>query len=194
MYTTLIQKKGLFCSREFKLIKDRVIIKEKNIRKILQYEVMLDNIGHEKYYEAENTSIGKYVTLIIFLIPFLFIYLYFKQKIELDVVMFTSMVCWIFSTFSALKPNKDDIILIGSYRPIYFYRDKPKEEIALEFIDNVIQASKLYMKDKYTRPETYLSSCEYWEMIENLKSRDIISDEEFLSLKEKYQSYFLEKE
>ena len=65
MIKEFTQKRG-FNSRKFYLYPDKVIIESKTLRKIEKYEIKIDSIGFDTFYEADNTLVGK-IAFIVFL-------------------------------------------------------------------------------------------------------------------------------
>ena len=191
MIKEFTQKKGIFSSRKFTLTEDRLIIREKTISNITQHEIFLDRIGYDKYYKADNVIIGKAVTVFTIFMPFLSVSSYINGKIELSLLVFFFGFCWFLVLMSVLKSNQDDIILTGGSVEINFYRNKPNEKDVSSFINEIIYASKKYMKEKYLKFEEYSSKEEYWEILKYLKNRNILSESEFSLLKEEYGKEFI---
>ena len=184
-----VQRKGLL-SRKFILKNDRLVVREKTMSDIIQYEVMLDRIGYEKLYKAENTLLGKIFTIACFLIPFYTLYLYLQKEAQIESLIICVVLCWLMVIISLLRVNKDDVILIGGAQPISFYRNKPNEQLVSSFIDEVITTSKEYMKIQFLKFEDYSSKEEYWNVIRSLKRMNVLTEKEFSLLKEEFGKEF----
>lgn len=191
MIKKLTQKNGFFVSKTFTLNESKLIISEKTYSKRRQWEIPLDRIGYDKYYEAENTFVGKIATLVCFIIPLFTIHPYIKGELEIQPVFIIFGCFWFLVLMAVLRVNQDDIILIGGQVNVSFYRNKPNEEAVSNFIDEIVTASKEYIKKEYLKFEDYSSKEEYLNLLKNLKSRNILSNSEYSLLKEEAEKRFL---
>ena len=181
MSKEFIQKRGL-CYRKFTLLDDKISIKTKTYSKIKQCDIELDRIEYSISYEADNVFWGKIFLVITTIIPIVFIFVNFAIEPIAPLFLICSLF-WGLSLMNILKQHKDDINL--GY--IEFYRNKPDEQAVLNFIDEIIKASKKYTKEKYLVLEDYQDMGQYHEMLIQMRARKIISNKEFNSLLEEYK-------
>lgn len=182
------QKQGIFESRKFKLYSDKIHIETKNIRTNDTYEVKLEQIGYDKYYQSDSTTFGKIAQYIFIVIPIIVWIEYFINPAEkkFGICIFNTVIWWGIALIGYLKKNKDDIFLVGGEKNLVFYRTIPNEQAVLSFIDEVVKTSKNYLKEKFividsNIPEELFMSRLYW-----LKEREVITDRELFELKEEY--------
>lgn len=107
------QKRGLFNKKKITLKSDKSIVEETTAQSKKKYEIDLNDIGYKKYYEADNTAVGKIATAILFIIPMFLIGAYILGKTDLGSTVCVTILFWLFVIFSLLKSNKDDIFLVG---------------------------------------------------------------------------------
>lgn len=183
----LVQKKG-FNKRSFTLLHDRLKIERKEKGKTFKHEVKLDHIGFEKEYYAAHNGYRKYATIVILFMMSVLIVLHVKENIDdlkgliLIILIFISVLIM---TWLGVKPQ-DDILLTGGSTNILLYRDTPNEEVVLNFIARINNASKLYIKNKYTEFDSTTDEQHYYATLKNLRDADIISAEEH----QEYKSHF----
>lgn len=177
-----IQKRG-FNYRKFFLKNDKIIVETKTIRKIDKFEVRLDRIGYDIYYQRDNVGVGKVMFWITSIAPFGFLIGSFYDKSLLPAqIILMFVICWTLSSLNYFKQHQDDIYLMGGQKNLVFYRETPNEESVLEFINEVINSSKLLLKEKYAIVDLSLSEEEFMGRLSWLIEKEVITNAEKVSL------------
>lgn len=185
------QKKGLFNKRIFILSENDLSIEFRDSSNINRYNLKLDEIGYQKNYIAKKPT-ASYIFGGLFIASSLILFLIFQlydQPFSSELMTTLLMFPFIFGLVAfllRLNEYPDDIVLIGGKYEVKFYRNKPNEDEVSEFINQIIIASKDYLKKKYIRFEK-ISEEEFFNTLEWLKSKDIISISEFHLLIEEFQ-------
>lgn len=186
--TEFVQKRGLQ-SRTFKLYNDKIIVETKTFKKNHKYELKLDRIGHEILYESDSVLPGKILCLILLAVPLILLTLKITgidTKTNYSMVCFNFLCCYLLALFCYLKPHQDDIIIVGSQNDLNFYRQIPDESEVLKFVNLVISQSKLYTKEKLSKYDSSINEESYFNKLNWLKEKDIISEIEFQKLKDEF--------
>jgi hypothetical protein len=76
----------------------------------------------------------------------------------------------------------DDIYLVGSTNLI-FYRNSPDENTVRAFIDNLNEVTKKFLKDKYTDFDEATTPEEFYNCIQWLYNKEIITRQEYIDYK-----------
>lgn len=151
MEKLLEQKQGANL-RKYILKEDRILVETRSLRNNEKYEVMLDSIGLDKLYKAESTIIGKIFFFVCLAIPIaMTIALLAGSQIETGTLVVNYVLWFGLAIAGYFRKSKDDIYLTGGPRALVFYRIIPNEKEVLDFIDEVIAASKKYLKEKYAK-------------------------------------------
>ena len=167
---------------------DKILIENKDAKKINRYEVKLDTIGYELNYQADNVLPGKIFFWVCLLLPIIYTATQiFSQTPDYRSAIIITVLFYFLAGLNYMKPHKDDIFLVGGQKNLVFCRNKPNEKSVLEFINLIVSESKKYSKEKYTyfdksTVEGELSSRLYW-----LKNKGIISIHELDQLMEEYR-------
>ena len=179
MIKEFTQKRG-FNSRKFYLYPDKVIIESKTLRKIEKYEIKIDSIGFDTFYEADNTLVGKIAFIVCIATPIFMtiLRLFPGQSLSNANLVISYVFCWGFALLNYLKQHQDDIFLKGQQN-LVFYRNFPIEQEVIEFINLVISTSKKYLKKKYFRFDNYTDENEFKNTMRWLLDKEIISASEF---------------
>ncbi len=181
-----IQKRG-FNIRKFYLYPDKVIIESKTLRKIEKYEIKIDTIGFDTFYEADNILVGKIVFIICIVAPIFMtiLRLFPGQSISNVNLVISYIFCWGFALINCLKQHQDDIFLKGQQN-LVFYRNYPSEQEVIEFINLIVSTSKNYLKKKYFRFDDYTAENEFKNTMRWLLDKEIISVSEFDKIKNEF--------
>jgi hypothetical protein len=182
------QRRGLNF-RKFYLYPNKIVIETKTIRKIEKYEVNIQYVGLDIFYQADNVLFGKIFTYICLFAP---IMLYAIQLLPIQKIMTSNLIllhvfCWLFALFSFLKQHQDDIILRGQTN-IEFYRKIPNEQSVLEFIELIKVTTKKYLKSKYYNTDNYIDYKVFNNTMNWLLEQDIISKSEFENIISVYKA------
>lgn len=187
MIKELVQKKGLNF-RKFYLYDDKIVIEERTSSKITKYDIELDEIGYKFFYEKENTNIGKIATWILATIPLILIIAYLLGALDGAPVIINSIVWGGLAIFGFVKQNKDDLILGGGQKAIFFYRNKPNEEAVMFFINKLIETSKKHIKKKYLMFKEYETDEEIINRLRWMLSIEVLSNKEYDIIREELKN------
>lgn len=174
--------------RKYLLYDDKLVVEMKSTRQIDRFEIRLDKIGFEKQYQAENTFVGRTILWVL-----LFVFLgicglaYVQNENKYPLIIIYSSLVFIIIALQIFKQPKDDIYLVGGQRNLVFYRKFPSEEETLKFVDQVIAASKKYIKEKYSVFDSNTLEPEYNARLIWLFQREIITREEMEELKDDFK-------
>lgn len=183
MIKEFTQKRG-FNVRKFNLYPDKIIIESRTLRKIEKYEIKIDSIGFDTFYQADNVLVGKTVFIICIAAPIIMtiLRLFPGQYISTANLIISYVICWAFALLNYLNQHQDDIFLQGQQN-LVFYRNYPKEQEVIEFINLVISTSKSYLKKKYFKIDDYTDENEFKNTMRWLLDKEIISVSEFEKIK-----------
>jgi len=183
MIKEFTQKRG-FNVRKFNLYPDKIIIESRTLRKIEKYEIKIDSIGFDTFYQADNVLVGKTAFIICIAAPIMMtiLRLFPGQYISTANLIISYVICWAFALLNYLNQHQDDIFLQGQQN-LVFYRNYPKEQEVIEFINLVISTSKSYLKKKYFKIDDYTDENEFKNTMRWLLDKEIISVSEFEKIK-----------
>ncbi len=186
MNTKFEQKRGINI-RKFLLKSDKIIVETKTIRKNNKFEVKLDKIGFDIHYQSDNTFAGKiFVGICILLVIGSIIAFFLSTGKNTNIWIFNAIIWALMALFGYFKPHQDDIYLVGGEINLVFYRDIPSEAAVLDFIEEIIEQAKIYLKEKYTVFDSSTPEQDFYGRINWLRDREIISYAEYIE----YKTYF----
>lgn len=183
MIKEFIQKRG-FNFRKFYLYSDKIVVESKTMSKIEKYEVKMDRVGFNTFYQADNVAVGKMLFVVFVIAPFFLLALrvYSEQKLSIEGLIIGTIFFWGFALLNYLKQHQDDIFLKGQ-QDLVFYRNIPSEIEVIEFIDLIVLTSKRYLKKKYFRFDENTDENEFKNTMRWLLDNDVISISEFEKIK-----------
>jgi hypothetical protein len=76
--------------------------------------------------------------------------------------------------------------LVGGQTNLVFYRDIPNEKEVLEFIEKVKDQVRRHLKEKYTSFDNITDEKDFYNRINWLRDREVISDTEHLEYKTRF--------
>lgn len=188
MENILEQKKG-FGRRKFTLTDDRIIIETKESQKSIKFEVKLDQIGYDIYYQSESSGAAKFLICFCAFLLFIFWGSFFfdDNRNLLGTIIFTILILFVMFLPFLIK-RKDDVYLTGGEQNLVFYRTVPNEEHVLSYVNAIIVASKQYLRKKYARVDIYVPEEVFLHRLSWLLEKEIISREEIEELKSDYRT------
>lgn len=191
MNKTLEQKRGLNL-RKHTLFDDYILVETKTIQKYERYEVKLDQIGWEKFYKAEPILLAKIFFYLCLALPSILTLMILLgiEGFELGTFVFNWVLWSIFALllYYRIKNPPDDVYLTGGQRNLLFYRAVPNEADVTQFLNQVIAASKIYIKEKYAKADIDIPQEVFHGRLNWLKERDIISESEYREMKIEYDN------
>jgi hypothetical protein len=183
MTTNLKQIRGPN-SRTFTLTSDRIIVETKTLRKNDKYEVKLDRLGLDIHYQSDNTMPGKIFLGVCIALVIVSIFGFFLSNENNSKIWIFNGAIWILmGCLAFFKQHQDDIYLVGGQTNLVFYRNIPNEKVVLEFIDKVRGQVKIYLKEKYTTFDIATSEQDFYNRLNWLRDREVISSAEFAEYK-----------
>jgi len=179
----LFQKRG-FNSQKFTIIDDHIQIEIKTLSKKTKYTVKLERLGFEIQYHATNTFLKKLAIIgcSIGIIALTILVIIAPKEIEFEMLFIFYVAALGIIIGSILKQYNDDIYLVGTTNVI-FYRNKPTEKEVLAFIDEVIKATKTFLKSKYTDFDEATTTQEFYNCLNWLYEKEIITRDEYIDYK-----------
>ncbi|MBS1644054.1 MAG: hypothetical protein JST36_03380 [Bacteroidetes bacterium] len=179
MAIELVQKKAWQTERRFVLYSDRLVVEAITWRRVVQYDVRLDQLGFDLRYEAENTAIWKLaLRCLVFTATFAVVGL----LEALDGAFLPWLLVTIFSfsaaTWVFFRPYQDDLILSGGAVPLRLFRATPSERIVLEFVEQIKSQYKENLKERYTVFDEATAESDYYARLGWLLENGVITEEE----------------
>jgi hypothetical protein len=185
--TKLNQKRG-FNSRKYTLYEDRILVESKTVQQIDKYEVKLNKLGFEIQYQADNTFGRKIFLSICIAIPVIVTIFELTMHNIGKINLLINNFCWLSIAFLIiLRQPLDNIFLVGGEKSLVFYRATPSEDEVLNFIEQVIGATKNNIKQKYLNYDEAVLGEEYLARVIWLKENEIITRVEFENLKNDFE-------
>jgi hypothetical protein len=181
---TLHQTRG-FNSKTFTIEKNRVCIETKSFSKATKVYVKLEKLGFELQYVKKNYYPKKILLAAIWFLPIVLTILLLLDtpNIAEEGVFAFYFIALIVSFVSATDSYQDDIYLTGGESALLFYRNRPNESDVLAFIDEVISSTKAFLKAKYTDFDEATTAQDFYNCINWLYNREIITREEYINYK-----------
>ena len=181
------QKRGLNL-RKYTLQTDRILVETKSLRKNEKFEIMLDSLGSDISYKADSTIVGKVFFYICLAIPIaLTAALVAGSKIDSGTLILNYVIWFGLAIANLLKQSQDDVFLVGGQKFLVFYREIPSEKEVLDYINEIIAASKDYMRAKYAKVDPDIPHDLFFARLLWLKERKIISESEYCDIKNEYE-------
>lgn len=186
MNNVLEQKRG-FGRRTFTLLEDRILVETRESQKNSKFEVKLDQIGYDIYYQSESRMSSILLVGICMLVMLIFLgVLLFDKNSSISATIIFIIIMGSIMTLPVLIKRKDDIYITGGEQYLVFFRTVPNEEYVLSYIDKIITTSKQYLKKKYAVVDMYVPEEIFLNRLSWLLEKEIISRNEFEELKSDY--------
>jgi hypothetical protein len=179
-------------SRKHILLSDKIVVEIKTLSKIDKYEVRLDRLGFDIHYQSDNTAVGKIFFVVCLIIVIASIVAIFLSK-EREAWIFNSILFGFLALFGYFKHHQDDIYLVGGTTNLVFYRNIPNEQEVLKFIEKVKDQEKTYLKEKYTAFDYTTDEKEFYNRLNWLRDRAVISQTEYTEYKNRFETHNLLK-
>jgi hypothetical protein len=174
-----LQTRRFFKKQEIEILRISLKIERKSFLDYVEYEIPFENIHNKKKVQTktnDNLLVISFALLIIGLLFFLF-----GSETALPTFLF---ICGIFFLLLALISRKKTITIPtydGNNIEIPF-NNKNKPDV-LEFSNKIIEASNNFLLNKYSKIDKALPLEGQLIKIEFLRDREILTDEEYDSLK-----------
>ena len=185
----VFEQKKRFDVRKYTLYSDKILVEIKTVRENERYELKLDKIGHNIHYQSDSMAVKKTAFYICFaVIPAIIWILHFMPPVQMDQgsAILGTAIFWAFALVILFRKHDDDIFLVDGQRSLVFFRTIPNEESVLNFINQVIETSRIYLKNKYGIIDINVPEDLFLSRINWLREEEIISEKEFYELKNGY--------
>lgn len=184
--------------KEFELLNNSSLrVREKESGELKEWTVNLDSIGYNLIYQ-ETTRRRLYIMasfLVAFLL-FITISLFLSDDFmgNLPVVIVSYVIFGLVITLSLFSPLKKEIHLVGGATNLTFFKDSPSHEEVSAFINEIIRLSKQQLLNKYAKIDAELPEETMFSQLNWLKNRDLLTEEEYIELKNEYKTQRLIKD
>lgn len=183
---TELRQKKLFQRKEYKLYDDKIFVKIKTHTEQNEWHSSLEEIGLKKLYKKQSKTVQLICSAVCFCIVLtaFFTYIFFPNQISTDSFVGNSIVWSLVGIGLLLIPIKNELIVYGGTQDLVFFRNLPNDESVEEFVNTVITKTKKFLRSKYAKVDKDLSKEIQIGNFNWLKNIEVISEEEYESLKE----------
>ena len=185
----ILKQKYFLASREFTLTDSEINAKYKTLKEHKEWTIKLDEIGNEILYRSFPKTPGYIAASVMGLFIIVLTLAFILDKGNPDIkILIVNYLIWIpLALFFLLKPAKKEIHILGGKYSLSFFQDRPNKEELKNFIDALLNSSKIYILEKYGKIDSDLPEATQMNILNWLKSRDIISQEKYEDLKHEYK-------
>lgn len=181
----LIQKKGLQ-RKQYKILDGKLYVNIKSTQEHNEWTCSLEELGLKKLYKKQpriilNISAAVCLTIVI---AALLTYIFAPEQMEQRTMYFNIGIWGFLTAFFLLIPTKNEIYLYGGTQDLSFFRNKPDEKTVDQFVDELIERTKQFLRNKYARIDKDLNKDVQIGNFNWLKNIEVITNEEFEELKE----------
>lgn len=179
MAIELVQKKAWQTERRFVLYSDRLVVESITWRRVVQYDVRLDQLGFDLLYEAENTAIWKLaLRFTMFTAAFAAIGLLGALEGDFLPWLLVTIFSFLAATWVFFRPYMDDLILAGGAVKLRLFRATPSEKVVLDFVEQIKFQYKENLKERYTVFDEATAESDYYARLGWLLENGVITEEE----------------
>lgn len=179
-----LKQKRIFDRKEFEIISNGLLIKEKSFSKYREVTVYFDQMTKETGRIKEGKR-GWLTAAIIFLVIAIAL---FASRLLGDEVEPAAEIFWLsFGVVCYLiyVMTYRDFLYLWCYDKtvIIFFNNKPSSEAVKAFINNILEKRKQYLRAKYAKVDLDYNKESQMRTFKNLLDEEIISEDEFDDLK-----------
>jgi hypothetical protein len=186
MMKEFAQKRGL-SSRRFTLLSDKIIIQTSTLSKNNKYEIKLDRLGLNVHYQSDNTILGKiFLVVCVIIIAALTVSYFLGGGIDKTTLIVNYFLWTLIGVIAYFKQHQDDIWLVGGQASLQLYRNIPNEKTVLDFLEEVKNEVRTYLKSKYTSFDKTTSEQDFYSRINWLRDIEVISQAEYVEYKSNF--------
>lgn len=177
--------------KEFEILNNYELrIKERESGELKEWTVNLESIGHRLIYQSATRK--RLYILSAFLgafLVFITVALFMSDDFlgNLPVVIGCYLLFGMMIGLALFSPLKKEIHLVGGGISLTFFQNSPSAEEVKYFIDELIRLSKQQLLNKYAKIDPELPEETMFSQFNYLKNRDLISEEEYVDLKNEYK-------
>jgi hypothetical protein len=184
--------------KEFEILNNSSIrIKEKQSGELKEWTVNLDSIGYSLIYQsATRKRLYILASILAAFLVFITVALFMSDDFtgNLPVVIGAYLLFGLMISLSLFSPLKKEIHLVGGGVNLTFFQDSPSAEAVNAFINEIIRLSKQQLLSKYAKIDAELPEETMYNQLNWLKNRDLITEEEYVDLKNEYKTQRLIKD
>jgi hypothetical protein len=184
----LVQKQG-FAHYEYILFKETLSVRQFTLTGNKEWIINLERLGYQTILEKESGVIIKLVSVFLGLCSILIVIANaadHSQHMNIWFWIALSTVNFWMATAMFFTPVINELRLTGDSETLVFLSDKPSERDVSEFVKEVIHRSKKVLLRKYGTVDSDLPENLIIAQLNWLLIAEVISNEEFNSLKAKY--------
>jgi len=175
---TNIEINRLLASNKLTILKNKIRISQKSVFKYIEYDIPLENIIHSKTIKVEINRDLIFWGLTIFIIGIVF-----NMADALFIFTILSCISLIFILTGLFTRKRTITINTLSTTSIVLYYRKSNQSTICNFADTILDKSKEYMINKYSKIDKDLPIENQLNNLEFLWSRDLIDDLKYEELK-----------
>ena len=176
----IFKNRRYFTKQTFEIKMSSLKVEAKGLFDAIEYEISHEQIDNKK---TVQTSINHgFLVISIFFFVFALLFLVGTNEELTAVFFFLSVLCTGFA-FASRK----SVVILNLYDggKVYLYFTRQNKGRVIAFADEIIEASNKYLLNKYTRIDAALPIEPQLSGIQFLKNREITSEQDFESLKNK---------
>ena len=187
----LKQKQGAK-RKEFEIVNNNALkIKVKESGELKEWTVNLESIGYNLNYQ-ESTRKRLYIWDMVFaaFLVFITVALYMSDDFNgnLPVVIVAYVIFGTMIAITFVFSLKKEIHLTGGAINVTFFQNSPSKEEVDKFISLIISLSKQILLKKYAKIDADLPEDTMMTQFNWLKNRELITEEEYIDLKNAYKT------
>lgn len=175
---TNIEINRLLSSNKLTILKNKIRVSQKSVFKYVEYDILLENIMDGKTIKVEINRDLIFWGLIVFIIGIVF-------NMADAVLIFVILICIsLILIITGLFTRKRTITInTFSETPIILHYRKSNQNTICDFADSILNKSKEYLINKYSKIDKDLPIENQLNNLEFLWSRDLIDDMKYEELK-----------
>lgn len=178
--------------KEFEILSPSLLrVKEKQSGELKEYTVNIESIGYNLIYQSATRKHLYILASILFaFLVFITVALFMSDDFmgNLPVVIVSYIIFGLLIALSLLSPLKREIHLVGGSANLTFFQDSPSPQEVNLFINEIIRLSKQQLLNKYAKIDPELPEETMFNQLNWLKNRDLITEEEYVDLKNEYKT------
>tara|TARA_B110000971_G_C20018714_1_gene505219 strand:+ start:1043 stop:1624 length:582 start_codon:yes stop_codon:yes gene_type:complete len=185
----IIQKRGEK-RKEFELINDKLKIKEKGFLNSKEWSLDIEYIGHNiliENHSKKGVNIIGFFFVSIAILCWIGLYIEGNPDGKFDGLIWGSIFMLFMGILCFKAPMNNKLILSGNNSSLTFFLDSPSRKKVEEYVNKLIEISKLKLSQKYSRIDYDIPEDVYMGQLTWLLNNDIISNTEYEKKKEDYK-------
>ena len=178
--------------KEFEILNNSSLrIREKQSGELKEWTIHLETIGYSIIYQsATRKRLYILSSILAAFLVFITVALFMSDDFmgNLPVVIGSYILFGFMIALALLSPLKKEIHLVGGSENLTFFQNSPSSEEVNVFINEIIRLSKQLLLNKYAKIDPELPKETMMNQFNWLKNRDLITNEEYVDLKNAYKT------